>query len=404
MSELINKSDHRPISWQLLATVSALALMGSISTARDAKADGDADHPTLWIELGGQFERQTGQGDAFSPLFAADSSSSPDFQGGTLTHLEKPPLFSNGAEAKFIFEPSGTDWVFSAAVRYGRSTGQKTFLRTHHLSQVFHTTRRVGHRHYSAFGSPYYTHTVGHFTKTLSGIRAAGGQAAQSQTHSIVDFTAGKDVGLGMFGSGSTSSFNVGLRFAQFASRASGAINAQDPIFIQTYKPPFYHSHFPSYPWHAAGIGKHSYHATFQSQRNFHGIGPSVSWSASLPVLGEPQAGALNVDWGANAAVLFGRQRANGSHQTSATYQVSSAPNKHATQHTSAGDFNRSRRVTVPNVGGFAGMSFHFPNAAISLGYRGDFFFGAMDAGNDTRHTKTVGLYGPFATISIGLP
>ena len=43
-----------------------------------------------------------------------------------------------------------------------------------------------------------------------------------------------------------------------------------------------------------------------------------------------------------------------------------------------------------------------FTNAKISAGYRGDFFFGAMDTGNDTRKTKTVGFYGPFATISIG--
>jgi len=405
MSELLNTSSGRnDFRRQLLTTVSALALIGSIYTAQDAKADSETDRPVLWIELGGQFERQTGQGDAYLPPFTADSASSPDFQGGTLTHLEKPPLFSNGAEAKLTFEPSGTGWVFSAAVRYGRSTGAKTFLRTHHLSHVFQTTRRVGHLHPGPYGTIYYTHTVGHFTRTLFATRGAGGHAAQSQTHSIVDFTAGKDVGLGMFGSGSTSSFNAGLRFAQFTSRASGAINAKDPSFIQTYNT-FWQKRFPSYGvlWRAAGYGEHSYRATFQNQRNFHGIGPSVSWDASLPVLGEPQAGALNVDWGANAAVLFGRQRANGSHRIFASYRVATAPNKLPTYHTSTGGFGRSRAVTVPNVGGFAGMSFSFTTVKISAGYRGDFFFGAMDTGNDTRKTKTVGFYGPFATVSIGL-
>lgn len=43
-----------------------------------------------------------------------------------------------------------------------------------------------------------------------------------------------------------------------------------------------------------------------------------------------------------------------------------------------------------------------FDNAKLSLGYRGDFFFGALDSGIDTARRKTVGFYGPFATISFG--
>jgi hypothetical protein len=63
----------------------------------------------------------------------------------------------------------------------------------------------------------------------------------------------------------------------------------------------------------------------------------------------------------------------------------------------------RSRSVVVPNVGGFVGMSLRFPNAKVSLGYRIDAFFGAMDGGIDTRKTYDRDFYGPFATISIGL-
>jgi hypothetical protein len=67
-------------------------------------------------------------------------------------------------------------------------------------------------------------------------------------------------------------------------------------------------------------------------------------------------------------------------------------------------DIARSHSVVVPNIGGFAGMSLKFPNAKISLGYRADFFFGAMDGGIDARKTYDRNFYGPFATISIGLP
>jgi hypothetical protein len=54
-------------------------------------------------------------------------------------------------------------------------------------------------------------------------------------------------------------------------------------------------------------------------------------------------------------------------------------------------------------VGGFAGVSFRYSRAKLSLGYRADFFFGAMDGGIDTRATYDRNFYGPFATISIGL-
>jgi hypothetical protein len=57
----------------------------------------------------------------------------------------------------------------------------------------------------------------------------------------------------------------------------------------------------------------------------------------------------------------------------------------------------------VPNVGGFAGLSVRRANAKVSFGYRADFFFGAMDAGIDARHTEDMSFHGPFAKISVGL-
>jgi hypothetical protein len=57
----------------------------------------------------------------------------------------------------------------------------------------------------------------------------------------------------------------------------------------------------------------------------------------------------------------------------------------------------------VPNLGGFAGISFKYPDAKVSFGYRADFFFGAMDSGIDVVHKENRGFYGPFATISVGI-
>jgi len=64
---------------------------------------------------------------------------------------------------------------------------------------------------------------------------------------------------------------------------------------------------------------------------------------------------------------------------------------------------SRSHSVTVPNVGGFAGLSFRYTNAKVSLGYRADFFFGAMDNGIDRKTLEDRGFYGPYASIGIGL-
>jgi hypothetical protein len=66
-------------------------------------------------------------------------------------------------------------------------------------------------------------------------------------------------------------------------------------------------------------------------------------------------------------------------------------------------EHSRSQAVTIPNVGGFVGGTLKFVNAKISLGYRADFFFGATDAGIDAVKKSTVGFYGPFAAISVGL-
>ncbi len=119
----------------------------------------------------------------------------------------------------------------------------------------------------------------------------------------------------------------------------------------------------------------------------------------------------IALDWGANAAVLFGRQKAIVHHQITAQYHKGSYQlGGHSSQHPRITlyryDTNvppRSRMVTVPNVGGFAGLSYQFNNAKLSLGYRGDFFFGAMDGGIDAARAENRAFYGPFASVSIGI-
>ncbi len=91
------------------------------------------------------------------------------------------------------------------------------------------------------------------------------------------------------------------------------------------------------------------------------------------------------------------------SHQTTAQYDPGYFE-RYRTTHQYAPHHNtRSRRVTVPNVGGFAGLSYNYANAKLSFGYKADFFFGAIDGGIDVRKSENRAFYGPYASISIGL-
>ena len=144
-----------------------------------------------------------------------------------------------------------------------------------------------------------------------------------------------------------------------------------------------------------------AFSVTAGSSRSFTGLGPSISWEASATLLGQSESSELTIDWGVNAAVLFGKQKAETNHQSSGFYRKSFS-NLSAYNNPRA-DHDRSHNVVIPNIGGMAGFSVRFPNAKASFGYRSDIFFGAMDAGWDTRTTQSRSFHGPFASVSIGL-
>jgi len=392
MSELMNTHGERSdFRWQLLATASALALIVTVYEADVAIASPD-DHPTVWIELGGQLERVDGGQETFAPPFILASPRPPAETVSPLS-LIHDPRYAKGAEASISISPQNSDWVFSAAVRYGRSNSDK----------------RV---HQQSYPGPFTKYYSGH-TRPVFPLAAKFSDTAvkASERHLVLDFQVGKDVGLGMFGSKEGSSvINLGVRFAQFNNRSNISLKSI-PDWRFSYK----YLNYPSYGFTNVKIVKsqpyHSNMAQFSANRSFHGIGPSLSWKASAPVAGNAETSEISFDWGVNAALLFGRQKTRTHHQTTARHhylqpgQFLTVPGSHVTlyQNPATPDHIRSRSVTVPNVGGFAGLSFRYANAKISAGYRADFFFGAIDGGIDGRKAYDRNFYGPFATVSIGL-
>jgi hypothetical protein len=387
MSELVGTYDTRAISCKrLLATASAVALIAYIGSNNTANA-GDADRPTVWVELGGQLEFLQGTSSPFTAPFMSVTPTPQPYQFVSLTGSQKPSNHAFGLEGRIEFRPEDSDWVFSAGIRYGRSHAKRHL---HHQ-----TSLAPLHFTYSVFGYSYQR------THVFANKPFADSRLLSDESHTVLDFQAGKDVGLGMFGRAGSSTISVGVRFAQFSTKSADDIYARPSIDVE-YALLFGFIRYPIGAFHA-----YTMHAN--AERSFRGIGPSFSWKASAALLGDDHA-RLDLDWGIDAALLFGRQKAKTSHATQAYYLtgqhfVSFAGGAYVQAYPPRSTDNprRSRSVIVPNIGGFAGLSVKYPNAKISLGYRADFFFGAVDTGIDARQTKDLGFHGPFATLSIGL-
>src|SRR5580692_3920117 len=247
MSELLNaKSSERGFRWQLLTTASALTLLASINM-RDAKAaDYDANRSTVWVELGGSLERVSGQGEPFTPAFVAANPSSPVLKPVSPVQAENPPPFGFAEDGKISFQPEDSSWVFSAAVNYGRSSNFK---------HVDHQTARTLKTPDPLNSTVTLTSAVEKFANT---------QAHHRESHAIVDFNVGKDVGLGMFGANSLSVLSLGVRFAQFASNAAFDARARPDLHISYATFPGKYGKIPS-------VHFHTYHAEGDASRNFRG-------------------------------------------------------------------------------------------------------------------------------------
>jgi hypothetical protein len=365
----------------LLTTVSAMALLGWPGAAMA----GDDVKPVLWIEAGGQLEQLSDRQEPYSPPFVTMLDTNPFTPPAK---VQAPPRFSLGEEARITFQPEDSEWKFSAALRYGRANRNgNSHEETAPASPQVHLSVPDFHK----YGDGAVPAAAKRFATTVS---------QTSQTNTVLDFQVEKDVGIGILGSSST--VGVGVRFAQFNSRTTVRIDS-DPDFTVTYKyitNIFGHpanDKLPQQNWDL-------YVGRMNASRSFHGIGPSLQWNGNTTVAGHTDSGAVTFDWGINGALLFGRQRMKAHQQTTAhhgnpKYASGPLPLRYQNAHDTA----RSHSVTVPNIGGFAGLSLRFPNAKVSLGYRADYYFNAMDGGFAARKSEDRGFYGPFASISVGL-
>lgn len=405
MSELIQKHESQSTArWKLLTGASALVLIA----AAPAMANDDSDHPLLWIELGGTADiMKGGFGDRFSAPFLEQSPTPSPLSNGAPLGFQKSSRFTFGGEGSLTLQPAHSDWEFSVAVRYGRSGSKK---RNHHQTSV---VNKVHNGYYDLYkflapGYPSYWSQLPAF-KYLTGQKFAETVLNRSEHHFVLDFQAGKDVGLGLFGHGGKSVVSAGVRLARFTAHTDVTVRAKPDLRLHQYTQFSGHVQYTYLNWN-------NYYLHGNADRDFHAIGPSLSWNASAPIAGNVESGQLSLDFGINGAVLFGRQKADVSHSTSrhdhdgsSTSYVTEVHHQTHTIHYVTHYANmppaqhRTRNVTVPDLGGNIGISYRIENAKLGFGYRIDHFFGAMDGGIDTRRSEDLGFQGLFATFSVGL-
>jgi hypothetical protein len=346
MRELISKDDNRTtIRWKLLTSVSAVALAATISSS-----DAASDRPMIWLQASGQFDQLADSQSLWVPEFVPGRPLGP--LADQYTSVQKKPRTGFDADASVLFQPQDSDWSLRASVGIGKARQPGSVLASQHMPS---------HGKYST-----------HY----------GATSHNNESHEVVDFQAGKDVGLG---GGST--IRAGVRIASLRSRSDVNVSTNVPISTSTA--------FND--------------ASSRISRRFAGVGPSLAWDGSVPIAGAAQDGQLVVDWSAAASFLFGRQTTK--ENAKATYQGQYRvwTQFHYNNHQTAvrqqihNTVSRSNNVTVPNLGGFAAVSWRTSDAKVSLGYRADFFFGAIDGGIGAAKKENRGFFGPFASVSIGI-
>jgi hypothetical protein len=358
------------------------------------------DHrPQVWVQLGGSFNMLSDGSHPYDPtgmkFFPNGGSATPAWPSvlPTPAQLQKVPQTSFNWEGALFFQPDQSDWTFEAGIRYGRSSRNKHY----HKSAPITDTKNG----FSFYGNYFTCDQFGGYGSIAEVCKHGRSQLFDDsqndsgEQHTMLDFTLGKDFGLGSM----SGKLSAGVRIAQFHSQASLTMGADPHYNFVVNVSQKYHE-----IWEFSS----------QETRTFHGVGPEAKWDGSTPILGDAEDGQLTFDWGINAAVLFGRQSAIlhhavkhcrvdgfGSLAVCEGGTISGVEDPRIPE--PPDDVNRSRNVTVPNLGGYVGASMRYHNSKVSLGYRADTFFNAMDGGQETHESTNRGFYGPYLNVSLGL-
>lgn len=309
-------STSRGLRRKLLGTASVVALIGLVQVPSAAQAGDNSMAGSDWhltLDVVGQYTLNSGGRTIYGD---------PNF-------LSNPTVgLSDGGDGYLAFNLTKGDWVYGLSFNYGRTTNS--------------------HAGFS-YSYPYYPYFYG------------SGEVRHNESHKIVDFTVGKDVGLGMFGREGSSVVSLGIEWANFAADTAGTFAYGDKYYYATPYPREIH-------------------------RRFNGIGPVISWNASTPI-GDPGS-HLSLNWGVMGSVLFG---------TRTTYGVNAFP-------------PRKDGGSVPRASGYLGVGWTSPDCpyAFSVGYGIQSSWGVFDGnfdddGDENSFRVNRLSHGPYVDLTLHL-
>ena len=210
-------------------------------------------------------------------------------------------------------------------------------------------------------------------------------RSARSEKHTMLDFTLGKDVGIGTFGV-STSTQRRRLRVAQFALAARN----------QTVQ---FRSALDFVPDVFREISQYLRRAT-AGTRSFHGIGPEIAWDASgrfWAMRRWPGHTRLGRECSRSLRPPESDIAASGRMTATSVVMAHCELRDDSPSYMQTRNVHRSRTVTVPNLGGYAGLSVHYQRRQdqLRLSRRRILRRHGWRAG-DVAKKENRGFYGPY--------
>jgi hypothetical protein len=242
--------------------------------------------------------------------------------------------------------------------------------------------------------NPFFGHLV-----SLSGVNYAQTFVWDREHHQVGELGVGKQF---RFAGLSHSRLSAGLRYADLDSATKAELRG---IPDWNLTPGFYRPlNIP--------VSRTVYKIDVAAKRDFKGLGPMLGWDASLPLLGQDDAGAVNLDWSITGGVLFGTQKAvitgvqTSSYLEQTGFQIAFADFLIPTLPTEttgpAIAIKRSGHATVPTIDASLGVSYEVRGFKMGAGYRWERYFNVIDGGYDQHKSYDRTIDGPYFKIAVG--
>jgi iron complex outermembrane receptor protein len=347
---------------------SGAPLLGSLFEGRRQAA---GEPYPVTVEIGGGATHVDADVETYAPEWL--ELYSPEFPG-VLAVDDEPLDWGDMRDVKLTYAPA-RDWRISAAYRFGKTNGGD---------------RKAGYEHVDGnivkgIQTIYVTSDPNHWVGTVS----------DQEQYDIIDFTVGREFGVGLLGERGRSMLSAGVRYADFRSDSSVKMDGIPDRYVPEYTGPKY----TTVRYHT------QYTTTLDSNRGFEGVGPALSWDASLRLFGDEDRGHADLDWTVGAAALFGKQTVNSEEDILERFFTGIAAfNSVVPESVFEDTVSRSQTedVTVPNVSLSLGVSYSIDRVKVSTGYIYDRFFDVIDGGVDEAQQFDRTIHGPYLKLSLG--